>query len=76
MGFQVLPKRWIIARTFAWLDHNRRLSKGYEQLPSFDIGSDMLVPPPRYLFSIALKMLDASCEIGEQRSDQHRWSLL
>ncbi len=32
-GFQVLPKRWIVERTFSWLDQNRRLSKDYERLP-------------------------------------------
>jgi putative transposase len=29
-GWAVLAKRWIVERTFAWLNHFRRLSKDYE----------------------------------------------
>lgn len=32
-GFVVLPKRWIVERTFAWLARFRRNSKDYERLP-------------------------------------------
>jgi putative transposase len=32
-GFQVLPRRWVVERTFSWIDHNRRMSKDYERLP-------------------------------------------
>jgi putative transposase len=31
--FKVVPKRWIVERTFAWLETNRRNAKSYERLP-------------------------------------------
>jgi putative transposase len=31
-GFKVLPRRWVVERTFGWLGRYRRLSKDYEQL--------------------------------------------
>lgn len=32
-GFQVLPRRWVVERTFAWFGKYRQLSKDYERLP-------------------------------------------
>jgi putative transposase len=31
-GFKLLPRRWVVERTFAWLGNYRRLSKDYERL--------------------------------------------
>ena len=32
IGFQVLPKRWVVERTFGWLVRQRRLARDYERL--------------------------------------------
>ena len=32
-GFVLLPRRWVVERTFGWLNQSSRLSKDYERLP-------------------------------------------
>ncbi|WP_083398441.1 transposase [Nitrosomonas communis] len=34
--FVLLPWRWVVERTFGWLNHSRRLSKSYERLTRTD----------------------------------------
>lgn len=46
-GFVVLPKRWIVERTFAWISRSRRNSKDYERKPE---NSEAMI----YLTMIAL----------------------
>ncbi len=48
-GFDVLPKRWIVARTFAWFGLYRRLSKDYEY---YTTSSEAMI----YLASIRLML--------------------
>ncbi len=31
-GFQVLPRRWVVERSLAWICHNRRMARDYERL--------------------------------------------
>lgn len=31
-AFEVLPRCWVVERTFSWLSQNRRMSKNYERL--------------------------------------------
>ena len=33
-GFALLPKRWVVERTFGWQARFRRLSRDYERLPN------------------------------------------
>ena len=43
-GFVVLPKRWIVERTFGWIGRYRRMSKDYKGIVSYkSCGS---LPPP------------------------------
>jgi putative transposase len=53
-GFKVIPWRWTVERTFAWLTHAQRLSKNYEYLvTTFDamIYATMVRPMLRRLAS-------------------------
>ena len=59
-GFQVLPRRWVVERTFGWLIRSRRLSRDYERLTG---NSEAMI-------KIAMIRLMAARLAGEQV----RWS--
>lgn len=41
-GFVLLPKRWVVERSFAWATRFRRLAKDYERLPETVAGLHFL----------------------------------
>jgi len=47
--FKVLPKRWIVERTFSWIDTNRRNSKNYERLNNTSVAMVFLTSWSSYL---------------------------
>ncbi|MDX1993740.1 MAG: IS5 family transposase [bacterium] len=53
-GFVVLPKRWVVERTFAWLGRYRRLSKDYERCPKSSEGWVYLASIRRLLNHVAV----------------------
>lgn len=36
-GFVLLPRRWVVERTFGWFNWRRRLSKDYQCLPETSV---------------------------------------
>ena len=42
-GFVLLPRRWVVERSFGWLARFRRLSRDYERLPDVLAGLHFLV---------------------------------
>lgn len=41
-GFVLLPRRWVVERSFAWVARFRRLARGYERLPETLAGFHVL----------------------------------
>jgi len=40
-GFEVLRRRWVVERTFAWIVKNRRFARDYEQLT--DVAETLII---------------------------------
>jgi len=56
-GFKLLPKRWVVERTFAWLGRYRRLSKDYERLPETSEAMIQLA-----MIHIMVRRLEPTCQ--------------
>ena len=41
-GFVLLPRRWVVERSFAWVARFRRLARDYERLPATLVGLHFL----------------------------------
>ena len=60
-GFQVVQWRWIVERTFGWLNRSRRLSKDFEALPETKSQRDFQTG-----LSVEPKRASASCWMYRQ----------
>ena len=56
-GFKVVPKRWVVERTFGWLGRYRRLSKDYEKLPETSEAMIRLA-----MIHIMVRRLEPTCQ--------------
>lgn len=56
-GFKVIPKRWVVERTFGWLGRYRRLSKDYERWPET---SEAMIQMA--MIHIMLRRLEPTCQ--------------
>jgi transposase len=43
-GFVLLPRRWVVERTFSWFGRNRRLAKDWENLAASSLRRSRLDP--------------------------------
>lgn len=58
-GFVLLPRRWVVERSFAWMARFRRLTRDYERLPETLAGLHFVA----FLFLMLKKLLPALVEV-------------
>lgn len=66
-GFHVLPRRWVVERTFAWMGRNRRMSRDYEYLTS---SSECMVQLT--MIRLMLRRLAGTTETARENAQRRR----
>jgi transposase len=59
-GFVLLPRRWVVERSFAWAARFRRLARDYERLPATLAGFHLLVFAILMLTRVAALMVQSA----------------
>ncbi len=59
-GFVLLPRRWVVERSFAWLTRFRRLAKDYERLPETVAGLHLVAFSVLMLGRVMTLLVDGS----------------
>jgi transposase len=60
-GFKVLPRRWVVERTLAWINRYRRLSKDYEYC--CEISEAMLFAAMTRTMPLSLRVFNCSIRL-------------
>ena len=55
-GFVLLPRRWVVERSFGWMARFRRLARDYERLPETLVGL--------HLVAFVVLLLRRAAELG------------
>jgi len=66
-GFVLVPQRWVVERTFAWLGRSRRLSKEYERLTD---SSEAMIK-----LCMVHHMLRRLCPVKQRKSQRFRYAV-
>jgi hypothetical protein len=66
-GFVLLPRRWVVERSFAWMARFRRLARDYERLPTTLAGLHFIAFACLMLARITFQFLSSSLSIFRRR---------